>query len=152
MLKHSVQKKCFSLNGDINCQIQNKFGKEMILGRWFDTYRGLELSSCIPFQEFSSGSVVNNLPSNARDARDLNSILVSGRALRGKWHCVPIFLLGNFHVQRRLVGCWSLGPAKSWMWLNIHTLSYAHLLELRNPETESNLKCLGKLHTVFFTF
>ena len=61
-------------------RFKNKFGKEMILGRWFDTYRGLELSSCIPFQGISSGSVVNNLPANARDARDLDSILVSGRA------------------------------------------------------------------------
>ena len=125
-------------------RFKNKFGKEMILGRWFDTYRGLELSSCIPFQGISSGSVVNNLPANARDARDLDSILVSGRAPGvGNGNLLQYSCLETSMYR----GDWQAVVPGVTMWLNIHTHTYTHLFRIKKSKTESNLKCLGKLHS-----
>jgi len=49
--------------------------------------------------------VVENLPADARDVRDIGSIPRSGRFPSGrKWQPTPIFLPGKFHGQRSLVG------------------------------------------------
>ena len=49
--------------------------------------------------------MVKNLPDNARDARDVGSIPGSGRSPRvGKWQPSPVFLPGESHGQRSLVG------------------------------------------------
>ena len=52
---------------------------------------------------FPHGSVVKNMPANAAD---VGSIPGLGRFLwRRKWQPTPVFLPGEFHGQRRLVGC-----------------------------------------------
>ena len=45
--------------------------------------------------------MVKNPPANAGDARDVGLIPGLGR----KWQPTPVFLPGEFHGQRRLVGC-----------------------------------------------
>ena len=57
--------------------------------------------------------VVKNLPANVGD-RDTGLILGSGRSpWRRKWQPTPVFLLGEFHGQRNLVG-YSHVITKSW--------------------------------------
>ena len=52
-----------------------------------------------------SVTVVNNLPANAQEARDVGLIPGSGRfPWRRKWQPTPVFLPGKFHGQRSLVG------------------------------------------------
>ena len=47
--------------------------------------------------------VVKNLPANAEDIRDMGSI--TGRSLGGgQWQPMPVFLSGECHGQRSLVG------------------------------------------------
>ena len=54
------------------------------------------------YQGFPGGSVVKNLPANAGDS---GSILGPGRSPGGgAWQVTLIFLLGEFHGQRSLVG------------------------------------------------
>ena len=54
--------------------------------------------------------VVRNLPTNARDVRDVSSIpglgrsLGEGNAWRRKWQPTPVFLPGKSHGQRSLAG------------------------------------------------
>ena len=49
--------------------------------------------------------VVKNLPSSTEDSREMSSIPGSGRSPGGgKWQPTPVFLPGEFHGQRRLVG------------------------------------------------
>ena len=48
--------------------------------------------------------VVKNLPANAGDIRDVDSISELGRSLEGEWQLTPICLPGEFHGQRSLVG------------------------------------------------
>ena len=49
--------------------------------------------------------VVNNLPTNAREARDVGSIPGLGRSpAGGKWQPTPLFLPGEPHRQRSLAG------------------------------------------------
>ena len=49
--------------------------------------------------------MVKNLSANAGDIKDAGSILGSGRFLwRRKWQLTPVFLPGEFHGQRSLVG------------------------------------------------
>ena len=52
---------------------------------------------------FPDGSVVKNLPASAGDVRDASSIPGLGRCPRGQ--PTPVFLPGESHVQRSLVGC-----------------------------------------------
>ena len=57
---------------------------------------------------FPGGTVVKNLPVNAGDTRDVGSIPESGRSpgleMDWKWQSTPVFLPGNSHGQRGLVG------------------------------------------------
>ena len=49
--------------------------------------------------------MVKNPPSNAGDIRDVSSIHDSGRSPRGgHWQPTPVFLPGDSHGQRSLVG------------------------------------------------
>ena len=48
--------------------------------------------------------VVKNLPASAGDIRDTGSIPGSGRSGRKAWKPIPVFLLGEYHGQRSLVG------------------------------------------------
>ena len=50
---------------------------------------------------FPSGSVVKNLPTNAED---MGAIPESGRPWRRNWQPTPVFLPGQFHGQRDLMG------------------------------------------------
>ena len=54
---------------------------------------------------FPGGTVVKNLPANAGDARDMGLIAGSGRfPWRREWQHTPVYLPGEFHGQRSLVG------------------------------------------------
>ena len=54
---------------------------------------------------FPGGSVVKNLPARAGDAGDVGSIARSGKIpWRSKWQSTPVFLPGESHGQRSLVG------------------------------------------------
>ena len=55
---------------------------------------------------FPGGSVVNNSPANAGDARDMGSISGSGRSItwRRKWQATPVCLPGKSRGQRSLGG------------------------------------------------
>ena len=48
--------------------------------------------------------VVNNLLANAGDIRDLGSIPGLGRLWSREWQPTPVFLPGESHGQRNLVG------------------------------------------------
>ena len=48
--------------------------------------------------------VIKNLPTNAGNTWDLGLIPGSGRSLGGKWSPTPVFLPGESHGQRSLVG------------------------------------------------
>ena len=48
--------------------------------------------------------MVKNPPANAGDARDAGSIPGSGGPSREGWQLTPVFLPGEFHRQRSLVG------------------------------------------------
>ena len=51
------------------------------------------------------GSVVKNLPASAEDARDMGSIPWVGKShWRRAWQPTPVFLPGESHGQRSLVG------------------------------------------------
>ena len=62
------------------------------------------------------GPVVKNLPAKELEAGDTSSIPGLGRSPGGggrrKWQPTSVFLLGESHEQRSLVGC-SYGVAKS---------------------------------------
>ena len=54
---------------------------------------------------FPSGTVVKNLPANAGDARERRfNPWVRKIPWRRKWQPTTVFLLGEFHGQRSLVG------------------------------------------------
>ena len=54
---------------------------------------------------FPGALVVKNSPTNAGDIRDMGSISGSGRSPEGKaWQPTPVFLPGESHEQRSLVG------------------------------------------------
>ena len=57
--------------------------------------------------------VVKNLPANAGDVREVGSIPESGRSPGGGWHPTPVFLPGESHGQRSLVGHSSQGRKES---------------------------------------
>ena len=57
------------------------------------------------FQAARVALVVKNTPANARDVRDAGSIPRSGSSPGGRaWQPTPVFLPGEFHGQRSLVG------------------------------------------------
>jgi len=59
---------------------------------------------------FPGGAVVRNLPANVGDIRDLGSIPGSGKIpWRRAWQPIPVFLPGESHGQRSLVGYSSKG-------------------------------------------
>ena len=58
--------------------------------------------------------VPQNQPANAGDVRDTGSIPGSGRSpWRRKWQPTPVFLPGESHDQRSLVGCSPQGHRES---------------------------------------
>ena len=57
--------------------------------------------------------VVKNSPANVGDARDAGSIPRSGRSLEEDWQPTPVFLPGESHGQRTLVGYSPLGHKES---------------------------------------
>ena len=59
--------------------------------------------------------MVKNLPANAEDIRDVGSIPGSGRSLEGGRQPTPVFLPGESHGQRSLVGCSPWGHTESDM-------------------------------------
>ena len=70
---------------------------------------------------FSGGSVVKNLPANAGDGRFhpwVRKIL-----WKRKWQPTPVFLTGEFHAQRSVVG-YSPWGRKSQTWLSDSTTTY----------------------------
>ena len=81
------------------------------------------------YMDFPGGSVVKNPPANARDP---SSIPRSGRPpgsssspleiplllWRREWLPTPVFLHGEFHGQRSLVGAAVHGIANSWIRLS----------------------------------
>ena len=58
---------------------------------------------------FPGGSVVQNLPSNVGDTRDVDSSWVGKIPWSRKWQPTPVFLPGRFHGQRNLEGYSLLG-------------------------------------------
>ena len=48
--------------------------------------------------------MVQNLPANVGDARDVGLIPGSGRSPGRKWQPIPVFLPGDFHKHRSLAG------------------------------------------------
>ena len=56
---------------------------------------------------------VKNLPASAGDIRDTGSIPGSGRSGRKAWQPTPVFLLGEYHGQRSLVGYGPWGHKES---------------------------------------
>ena len=59
--------------------------------------------------------MVKSLPANAEDIRDVGSIPGSGRSLEGGRQPTPVFLPGESHGQRSLVGCSPWGHTESDM-------------------------------------
>ena len=58
--------------------------------------------------------MVKNPPANAGDIRDVGSIPELGRFPWGrKWQPTPLFLPGEFHGQKSLVGCRPCGLKQS---------------------------------------
>ena len=49
--------------------------------------------------------LVKNVPVNAGDARDVNSVPGWEDSLEQEMSTTPVFLPGKFHAQRSLVGC-----------------------------------------------
>ena len=71
---------------------------------------------------FPGGSVVENLPANAGDARDMGSSPGSGRSLgEGNGNPTPVFLPGKSHGQRSLVGYSLWGHKELDMTEHAHT-------------------------------
>ena len=59
--------------------------------------------------------MVNNPPANAEDRRDTGSIPGSGRSPGGGLATTPVFLPGESHGQRSLVGDSPMGRKESDM-------------------------------------
>ena len=59
---------------------------------------------CVRVRVFSGGTLVKNLPSNARDTGAVGLISVGKIPWSRKWQHTLIFLPGKFHGQRSLVG------------------------------------------------
>ena len=75
-------------------------------------------------QGFPGDSVLRNLSANAGDARDVGSIPGSGRSSgEGNDNPSPVFLPGESHGQRSLVGCspWGRRVRHDWVTQCTHT-------------------------------
>ena len=69
---------------------------------------------------FAGGTVIKNLPTKAGDTRDVGFDPWVGKIpWRRKWQPTLIFLPGESHRQRSLVGC-SPWVTKSQTWLSMH--------------------------------
>ena len=79
-------------------------------GTWHGVTRvGHDLATKPPppeiLKSFPGGSVIKNLPANARDAGDTGLIAGSGRCpWKRKRQSTPVFLLEKSHGQRSLMG------------------------------------------------
>ena len=62
-----------------------------------------------------SGIVAKNLPASVRHGFDPWIWKIPWSR---KWHLTPVFLLGKFHGQRRLVGYSPFWVTKCWTWLS----------------------------------
>ena len=101
-----------------NSQAGGNFPNLLLVGSRFD---GRDLENQKFLIEVKAGGssqealVVKNPLASVRDKRDLGLILGSGRSWRRKWHPppTPAFLRGEFHGQRRLVGCSPQGHKES---------------------------------------
>ena len=81
--------------------------KSMNIGITMDKHK-----VCSPLG-FPGDSVVKNMPANAGDTGSIPGL---GRFLwRRKWQPTPVFLPGEFHGQRSLVGYSPWGPKESDM-------------------------------------
>ena len=78
---------------------------------------------------FPGGSVVENLPANARDARDTGSVPGWKIPWSRKWQPMPVFLHRKFHGQRSLTGYSSRGRKES----DTTELKQAQAQEPNNP-------------------
>ena len=73
--------------------------------------------------------MVNNPPTSAGDTRDAGLILGLGRSpWRRKWQPTPVFLPGEFHRQRGLVGYspWGRKESDTTEQLSTHTVLNAY--------------------------
>ena len=74
------------------------------------------LPFCFPHSSsFPGGTVITNLPPNARDSRDSSLILGSGDVLEEEMALTPVFLPGKSHGQMSLVGYSPWGHKESDM-------------------------------------
>ena len=91
--------------------------------------------------------MVKNPPASAGDSRDIGSIPGSGRSRGvGNWKPDPVFLPGEFHRERNLVGYSPWGRKKSGTTKHAHTYYIpvtAHTCMLNacntNPRNTGNL-------------
>ena len=87
------------------------------------------------------GSAVQNLPANAGDTGDTGSIPGSGRSPGVRaWQPTPVFLPGESHGQRSLVGYSPWGHRESYTteWLNL-----LYSVVIRSPSFEGELFSLS---------
>ena len=84
--------------------------KELLL--WLKVAGPRLLSTALTKLGFPSGSVVKNPPANAGDTFNL---WVRKIPWRRKWQPTPVFLPGEFHGQRNLVGYSPRGREESDM-------------------------------------
>ena len=61
-------------------------------------------SSFVSFHPVPAGAVIKNPPANAGDIRDSFDPWLGKIRWRRKWQPTPVFLPGESHGQRRLVG------------------------------------------------
>ena len=79
------------------------------------------LDTSIMMRGFPSGSVVKNLPSNARNARDRLDPWVGAIRWSMRWQPIPVFLPGKYHGQRSLAGYSSWGHRVGLSWTTERT-------------------------------
>ena len=78
--------------------------------------------STSPIEGFPRGTVVNNLPANAGDTKDVGSIRGWGKIpWSRKWQPTPAFLTGKVHGERSLEGYSPWGRKDSDMTECVHT-------------------------------
>ena len=95
----------------------------------------------VPHQRFPSGSVVTNLPANARDTGDLSLIPGLGRSpWSRKWQSAPIFLPGEFHRPRSLLGYHWWGRRESDMTEQLST--HIHKSQVKKAHSGNTHKAM----------
>ena len=83
----------------------------------------VDVNCCYIYIDFPGGSVVKNPPAKAWDAGDESSILGWGKSPReGKGNPTPVFLSGESHGQKSLVGYspWGHKELDMTKWLHFH--------------------------------